>query len=57
MSAYDIYRNGRYLGTVAPAKRSHTDATATPEAGYTYRVVARDLAGHTSGVSVQARRA
>jgi hypothetical protein len=57
VSAYDIYRNGRYLGTVAPAKRSYTDATATHEAGYTYRVVARDLAGHTSGVSAQARRA
>ncbi|MGN6790957.1 MAG: fibronectin type III domain-containing protein [Streptosporangiaceae bacterium] len=55
VSAYDIYRNGRYLGTVGPTRRSYTDATATPGTGYSYRVVARDLAGHTAGVTVQAR--
>jgi hypothetical protein len=52
VSAYDIYRNGTYLATVAPSATSYTDTTATSGAGYTYVVNARDLAGNTTGASV-----
>jgi hypothetical protein len=52
VSAYDIYRNGTYLATVAPNVTSYTDITATSGTGYTYLVHARDLAGNTTGASV-----
>jgi hypothetical protein len=52
VSAYDIYRNGTYLATVAPGVTSYTDSTATSGTGYTYLVNARDLAGNTTGASV-----
>ena len=52
VSAYDIYRNGTYLATVGPNVTSYTDSTATSGTGYTYLVDARDLAGNTTGASV-----
>jgi chitodextrinase len=52
VSAYDIYRNGTYLATVAPGVTSYTDSTVTGGASYTYRVAARDLAGNTTSASV-----
>ncbi|OLB75398.1 MAG: hypothetical protein AUI14_21110 [Actinobacteria bacterium 13_2_20CM_2_71_6] len=47
VSAYDVYRNDVYLATTAPDVTGYTDATAIAGAGYTYKVVARDLAGNT----------
>ena len=52
VAAYDVYRNGTYLATVAPAVTSYTDKTATAGTGYTYQVAARDLAGNTTKASV-----
>ena len=52
VAAYDVYRNGTYLATVAPAVTSYTDKTATSGTGYTYQVAARDLAGNTTRASV-----
>ena len=52
VSAYDIYRNGTYLATVGPDVTSYTDSTATSGTGYTYVADARDLAGNTTGASV-----
>src|ERR1019366_2118946 len=52
VSAYDIYRNGTYLATVGPGVTSNTDATASPHAGYTYQVAARDLAGNATRATV-----
>lgn len=52
VAAYDVYRSGTYLGTVAPAVTSYTDKTATAGTGYTYQVAARDLAGNTTSASV-----
>jgi fibronectin type 3 domain-containing protein len=52
VAAYDMYRNGSYLVTVAPTVTSYTDKTATAGAGYTYQVTARDLAGNTASASV-----
>jgi fibronectin type 3 domain-containing protein len=52
VAAYDVYRNGSYLGTVAPTVTSYTDKTSTPGVGYTYQVAARDLAGNATGASV-----
>ena len=52
VAAYDVYRSGSYLGTVAPAVTSFTDKTATAGTGYTYQVTARDLAGNTASASV-----
>jgi chitodextrinase len=49
VSAYDVYRNGTYLATVAPAALTYT---ATAGTGYTYQVAARDLAGNTTRASV-----
>ena len=52
VTAYDVYRNGTYLATVAPNVTSYTDKTATSGTGYTYQVAARDLAGNTTRASV-----
>ncbi len=52
VSAYDIYRNGTYLATVAPPALTYTDKTATAGTGYTYQVAARDLAGNATQASV-----
>ena len=52
VSAYDVYRNGTYLATVAPAALTYADKTATAGTGYTYQVAARDLAGNTTRASV-----
>ena len=52
VSAYDIYRDGTYLATVAPTVLTYTDSTATAGTGYTYQVAARDLAGNTTRASV-----
>lgn len=52
VAAYDVYRNGTYLATIAPAMLSYTDKTATPGAGYAYQVASRDLAGNTTTASV-----
>jgi chitodextrinase len=52
VAAYDVYRSGTYLATVSPSVASYTDKTATPGAGYTYQVAARDLAGNTTAASV-----
>jgi hypothetical protein len=52
VSAYDIYRDGTYLATVSPGVTSDTDATASPHAGHTYRVAARDLAGNATSATV-----
>jgi hypothetical protein len=54
VSAYDIFRNGRYLATVGPGVTSYPDSTARPGARYTYQVDARDLAGNTASVSARA---
>jgi hypothetical protein len=54
VSAYDIYRNGTYLATAGPGVTSYTDTTAVAGVSYTYSVVARDLAGNTTGASVTA---
>ncbi len=54
VTAYDIYRNGRYVTTLGPRRRSYTDIAPASRAGYTYRVVARDLAGRTAGARVKA---
>jgi hypothetical protein len=45
---YDVYRNGIYLATVRPQVRSYTDTQGVSGTKYTYRVVARDLAGNTA---------
>jgi fibronectin type 3 domain-containing protein len=50
--AYDVYRNGTYLATVATPTTSYTDKTATPGLGYAYQVAARDLAGNTTTATV-----
>ena len=52
VSAYDVYRNGTYLATAAPAALMYTDKTATAGTGYTYQVAARDLAGNATRASV-----
>jgi hypothetical protein len=52
VSAYDIYRNGTYLATVAPGVARYTDTTATSGTAYTYLVDARDLASNATGASV-----
>jgi chitodextrinase len=52
VSAYDIYRNGTYLATVAPGVTSYTDSNVTTGASYTYLVASRDLAGNTTSTSV-----
>jgi chitodextrinase len=52
VSAYDVYRNGNYLATAAPAALTYTDKTATAGVGYTYQVAARDLAGNATRASV-----
>jgi len=52
VSAYDVYRNGTYLATVAPSGLTYTDKTAVAGTGYTYQVAARDLAGNTARASV-----
>ncbi|MEU0400120.1 fibronectin type III domain-containing protein [Streptomyces sp. NPDC006197] len=46
--AYDVYRNGTYLATVASNKLTFSDKTAVCPATHTYEVRARDLAGNTS---------
>ncbi|MGW2720750.1 fibronectin type III domain-containing protein [Streptomyces sp. NPDC001492] len=48
VAAYDVYRNGTYLATLAPDVTTYSDKTATCPATYSYRVAARDLAGNTS---------
>lgn len=52
--AYDVYRNGIYLATTPATVTGYTDATAIAGQGYTYQVVARDLAGNTAfaGITV-----
>ena len=52
VSAYDIYRNGLYLATVGPSVNRYLDSPAPKGVSFTYKVVARDLAGNTAGVGV-----
>ncbi|WP_164905081.1 purple acid phosphatase family protein [Streptomyces cyaneus] len=51
VAAYDVYRNGTYLATVAPNKLTFSDKTAACPATYSYEVRARDLADNTSAAT------
>ncbi|POX56942.1 hypothetical protein C3489_01410 [Streptomyces sp. Ru71] len=51
VTAYDVYRNGRYLATLSADKRTYCDRTAVFLAPYRYEVRARDLAGNTSSAT------
>jgi hypothetical protein len=50
--AYDVYRDGGYLTTLPSPATGYTDASVAAEAGHTYRVDARDLAGNTGSAGV-----
>jgi Calcineurin-like phosphoesterase len=46
--AYDVYRDGNFLGTVNAPTTSFGDATVAPETTYGYSVTARDAAGNAT---------
>ena len=50
VSGYDVYRNGSLLTSINPAT-SYRDSTVSSNTGYTYKLVARDAAGNSSGFS------
>jgi chitodextrinase len=50
IAGYDIYRNGSLLTSVGNAT-SYRDSSVTPNASYTYKLIARDVAGNASGYS------
>jgi hypothetical protein len=52
VSAYDIYRDGRYIGTTSPSATRYTDSSASAQRSYEYRVSARSLRGRTRSKSV-----
>jgi parallel beta-helix repeat protein len=47
ITGYDIYRNDSLVGSVG-AVTSYADTTVSPLTSYTYKVVAKDAAGHAS---------
>jgi glucose/arabinose dehydrogenase len=52
VNAYDVYRDGALVGTVAaPPGTTFTDSALSPSKAYKYYVVARDSAGNVSGHS------
>ena len=50
VGGYDVYRNGSLLTSINPAT-SYRDSTVSSNTGYTYKLVARDAAGNSSGFS------
>jgi chitodextrinase len=53
VAGFDIYRDGRYLGSVGAAARSYADTTLSPQMTYRYQVKARDAAGNLSEPSAE----
>ncbi len=51
VSAYDVFRNGTLIASVAGSATSYADTSVSPLSSYTYKVQARDAAGNTSGFS------
>lgn len=55
VTAYYIYRDGNFIGSVASPALTFTDTLAFPSTAYTYVVTARDAAGNISnGASIMA---
>ena len=52
VSAYDVYRNGLYLATVAPSVTRYLDGSVPKGISFSYKVVARDVAGNTASSMV-----
>ena len=50
VAGYDVYRNGSLLTSIG-AGSTYRDDSVSPNAGYTYELVARDAAGNSSGFS------
>ncbi len=53
VAAYDVYRNGSYLGAVSATTLVFVDSSVSPGQPYRYAVKARDAAGNVSTVSVE----
>lgn len=51
VTGYTVYRDGATLGDTDADQQSYTDTTATPNAYYSYTVVAYDAAGNRSPAS------
>jgi hypothetical protein len=51
VTGYDVLRDGAVIASVGGSTLSYADAAASPLTTYTYRVVAKDLAGHASAAS------
>ncbi|MBK9219476.1 MAG: fibronectin type III domain-containing protein [Uliginosibacterium sp.] len=51
VSAYDIYRDGRFLGSVSVNTLVYLDTAVSPNATHRYQVKARDAAGNLSPAS------
>jgi len=50
VTGYDIYRDGVFLVNIPPMT-NYDDTTVQPDTTYSYRVRARDAAGHSSSLS------
>ncbi|MBK9393105.1 MAG: fibronectin type III domain-containing protein [Uliginosibacterium sp.] len=53
VSAYDIYRDGRFLGSVSVNTLVFLDTAVNPNATHRYQVKARDAAGNLSPASAE----
>ena len=54
VDGYDILRDGAVIASVPGSSLTYADATVAPTTTYSYRVVARDLAGNSSAPSAAA---
>jgi hypothetical protein len=51
VTGYDVLRDGAVIASVGGSTLSYADAAVSPLTTYSYRIVAKDLAGHASAAS------
>ncbi|MBK9615925.1 MAG: fibronectin type III domain-containing protein [Uliginosibacterium sp.] len=53
VSAYDVYRDGRFLGSVSANTLVYLDVSVSPNTTHRYQIKARDAAGNLSPASAE----